>query len=298
MKTFLLKIAPYILAFIILNIVCYKYSDFYKQEEKYLDRIETTIKNQSETIFLGDSHVETIKLLDLTDNVGNLAFGADGIYEMYIKVLIMLEYNKNLKHVFIATEPQLFNNTGSSNSTFLGKYLLKIEDTLNVYNKSKLNLITDRVPLFNDGYIGFVLNSIYDHFRPEEYSEKPDWSKLTDSEQKEIATATGISDHRDLMGNEDFLNVYRALIKLCKQNNIKVFGVRFPVNENYINQCSIEDLTRVNAFVKSLKLDEHFDYSTRIKDPIYFDDEDHLNAKGVKVLSKILESDTGIKIYN
>ncbi|MBO3116908.1 hypothetical protein J4050_09125 [Winogradskyella sp. DF17] len=296
MKSVIIKIIPYLVLFVILNVICYHYSDFYKQEHKYVQRIDDTIDNQSETIFLGDSHVETIKLLNLSDNVGNLAFGADGVYEMYIKVLIMLEKNKNLKQVFIATEPQMFNNTGSSNSTFLGRYLLKIDDSLNVYNKSKLNLLTDRVPLFNDGYIGFALNSLYENFKTSTSQKEKLWYSLTDNQRKEIAVATGISDHRNLMGNESFLEAYRALVSLCKQNNIKIIGVRFPVNENYINQCAEHDLKRVNNFLDALNLDAYLDYSTRISNPKYFADEDHLNKQGVAQLAQIIYKDTKIKI--
>ena len=136
MKSIFIKLTPYIIVFIIVNIYSFKTSDFFKQEKKYIERIDSVLDSQSEIVFLGDSHVETIKLLNLSNNLGNLAFGADGVYEMYIKVLSMIKYNKNLKYVFIATEPQIFNNSSSSNSTFLNKYLLKLDDTLNVYNKS------------------------------------------------------------------------------------------------------------------------------------------------------------------
>lgn len=296
MKNIIIKIIPYLVFFVLLNLICYNYSDFYKQEHKYVQRIDDTIDNQSETIFLGDSHVETIKLLNLSENIGNLAFGADGVYEMYIKALIMLEKNKNLKQVFIATEPQLFNNTGSSNSTFLGRYLLEIEDSLNVYNKSKLNLLTDRVPLFNDGYIGFVLNSFYEYFKTRSSQIEKPWSSLTENQRKEISIATGKSDHRNLMGNENFLEAYKALVNLCKQNKIKIIGVRFPVNENYINQCSEDDLKRVNEFLGALNLDSHLDYSTLITNPKYFADEDHLNKQGIAKLAEIIYKDTKIKI--
>lgn len=298
MKHFFLKLIPYLVVFIAINFICLKTSGYYKQEHKYLERIDSTINSESEIIFLGDSHVETIKLLDLSDNVGNLAFGADGIYEMYLKVLIMIKFNKNLKHVFIATEPQTFNNTASPNSTFLNKYLLKVDDTLNVYNKTKLNLITEKVPLFNDSYINYALDGFYSSFKPDKTKTKKNWSILTDLQRTEIATKTGISDHTSVMTNTEFSKVYSEIINLCKTNKIKVIGIRFPVNKNYINQCKIEELEKVDSFIKALNLDLNLDYSTRIKNPIYFDDEDHLNEKGIEKLSKIIFEDTNIKTTN
>ncbi|PWH82393.1 hypothetical protein DIS18_09065 [Algibacter marinivivus] len=298
MKKILIKLIPYLVVFLLINIICYKTSDFFKQENKYLDRIETTINSQSEIIFLGDSHVETIKLLELSDNIGNLAFGGDGINEMYIKILTMIENNKSLEYVFIATEPQIFNNTLSSNSTFLNKYLFQIDNELNIYNKSKLNLLTERVPLLNDSYLKFVLNKIYSNFKPESTDLKKSWVDYTSLERIEIATKTGKIDHSSIMSNEKYLKTYKQIVEICKSKKIKVIGIRFPVNSNYLNQCKKNDLIKVDSFIKELKLYKHLDYSNRMKDPKYFHDEDHLNKKGVKKLSEIIYSDSGIKLTN
>ncbi|MDO5980483.1 hypothetical protein [Flavivirga spongiicola] len=300
MKKIIIKSVPYIIVFLLINVVFYQTSDFYKQERKYVKRIETVINNQSEVIFLGDSHVETIKLLDLSDNIGNLAFGGDGINEMYIKVLNMLEYNKNLKYIFIATEPQIFNNTLSSNSTFLNKYISQVDDELEVYKKSKLDLISERIPLFNDSFLRFALNRVYTYFKPDnvDKNKDKDWSKLTDSERKEIAINTGKLDHNSIMTNNDYLETYKKIISLCKTHNIKVFGVRFPVSQHYINQCKEEESLKVDSFIQSLNLHKHFDYSTRITVPEYFHDEDHLNLKGVEKLSEIIFENTNVKLTN
>lgn len=296
MKSIFIKIIPYLVLYIILNLICLKTSGFYEQENEYLERIDNTIEKQSKIIFLGDSHVETIKLLNLSNEVGNLAYGADGIDEMYIKVLTMIKFNKNLETVFIATEPQIFNDVNSPNSTFLNRYLLKIDDTLNVYNKSKLNLITEKLPLLNDSYISYVMNAIYTSFKPNEIVNKVEWSERTMADRIKTASVTGKSDHKSLITNETLEVTYKKIVEICKLNNIKVIGIRFPVNENYINQCSMEDLKKVDEFVKDLNLDFHLDYSTEYSNPKYFKDEDHLNQIGIEKFAKIILRDTGIKI--
>ena len=217
---------------------------------------------------------------------------------MYVKALTMLKYNENLKYVFIATEPQIFNSSLSSNSTFLNKYLLKINDSLNVYNKSKLNLITERIPLSNDSYLKFVLNKIYLNFKLDMGSDDREWAKLTDSERIEIASKTGKLDHSAIMKNKDYLETFKTLVRICKSNNITVIGVRFPVSKDYIEQCKREDIIKVDNFIKDLNLDMHLDYSNRIIDPEYFDDEDHLNKEGMEKLSDIIFKETNIKITN
>lgn len=298
MKSIIIKTLPYLIAFFVINVIFYKSSRFYKQERKYIDRIEHSINVKSNVIFLGDSHLETIELLDLSENIGNLAFGADGIKEMYIKVLTMINYNPNLEYVFITTEPQIFNNSVSSNSTFLNKYLIKLDDTINIYKKSKLNIITEKIPLFNDNFLDYILNNIYSSLRSKQNVRTKEWSDLTKIQRTEIATQTGKQDHVSIMTNQDQLEIYWAIINICKFNNLKVVGIRFPVNEHYIDQCEKEDIKRVDKFIEDLNLDYHLDYLTEFANPEYFNDADHLNKEGLKKLSEIIFRDTNIKLTN
>ncbi len=298
MKSIFIKTIPYLFAFLAINLLFYLTSRFYKQERKYIDRIEYAIDSKPTIIFLGDSHVDTIKILDLSENVHNLAFGSDGIEEMYIKILIMIKYNPKLEYVFITTEPQIFNNSISSNSTFLNNYVVKLKDTLNVYNnnKSKLNLFLEKIPLLNDNFLDYLLDKIYINLRSKKNVLKQEWSSLSEKQRTENATYSGKSDHEGIMTQEYKLDIYREIVNICKFNNIKIIGVRFPVNEHYINQCSKEDLINVNEFIKHLKMDFNLDYLTEFNNQKYFENADHLNLAGIKKISQIISRDTNIKI--
>lgn len=300
MKTILIKVIPYIVVFVAINIFIYNTSHFYKQETKYLNRIESSINSSSTIAFLGDSHSESIKHLNLSDKVGNLAFGADGIKEMYIKTLILDKYFKDLKYVFISTEPQMFNNSISSNSTFLNKYLLRLEDPKHIYNKTKLNLITEEVPLFNDNYLRYFLNSCYSKILNDSDDKNTgkttEWSQLPEDLRKNMAIETGKTDHVSIMSNNEDLNIYKEIIKILKSKNVTVIGVRFPVNKHYLNQCDQKDQQKVNEFIKSLNLDANLDYSFKITEPLFFENEDHLNAEGMRKLALMIENDTGVKL--
>jgi hypothetical protein len=300
MKSIFIKITPYVISFLIINFICFKTSNFFVQENQYSKKIDSVISSKNEIIFLGDSHVETIKLLDLSKNVGNLAFGGDGINEMYIKTLLMDRYNKNLKYVFISTEPQIFNNSLSSNSTFLNKYLLKLQDYKNVYSKSKLDLIIETVPLFNDSYIKYFLNKIYLYIKmgSDENMRSNAWSEIPSEVRFEIATSAGKIDHNSIMDNKKDLEIFKIIIDIYKSNDIKIIGIRFPVDKNYLSQCNQKDLVKVNNFINSLNLNYNIDYSQEIQNPIYFNDADHLNSNGIEKLSKLIFKDTGIRIAN
>ncbi len=297
MKKILLKSIPYLIGFLIINLICYKSSNFFAKESEYVGKIESSISSKNEVLFLGDSHSETIKLLNLDQNVGNLAFGADGVREMYVKSLITLEKNPKAKYVFISTEPQIFNNSLSSNSSFLNPYLLTITDSLNVYDKDKLDLLVEKVPLFNDSYLKYYLNNIFLSVKTfKNGKEEKDWEGTSDKAKREIATQTGKIDHNAILTNENDTLVFRKTIDLYKSRNIKVIGIRFPVYAEYMAQCDQNDLEQVDRFVQSLNLDYNLDYSSTIKDPSLFADEDHLNKEGITLLSKHIYEDTGVKL--
>ena len=299
MKSILIKATPYLIVFFAINFFVYKTSPFYKQERNYSNRIDSIISSKPKVIFLGDSHSESIKYLNLSDNVGNLAFGADGIKEMYIKTLIMDQYNSELEYVFISTEPQIFNNGVSSNSTFLNKYLLKLNDPKDIYNKSTLNLITEKTPFLNDNYLRYFLNTTYSNIRNYDINIKPiEWSEASDSEKQKMASTTGKLDHNAIMTNTEDLEIYKELVNKLKLNNIKVIGIRFPVNTYYLNQCDKKDLDKVNSFINDLCLDYNLDYSLILSKTSYFENEDHLNKTGMEKLSTLIFRDTGIKLID
>ncbi|TBN06530.1 hypothetical protein EYD45_01205 [Hyunsoonleella flava] len=300
MKSILIKATPFLIVFFTINFFVYKTSPFYKQESKYSNRIDSIINSKPKVVFLGDSHSESIKLLNLSENIGNLAFGADGIKEMYIKTLILKKYNPELKYVFISTEPQMFNNSISSNSTFLNKYLLKLNNSKEIYNKSKLNLITEKIPLLNDNYLRYFLNNIYSIIRnggnKSDNNTSIKWTDISSSEKEKIASSTGITDHNGIMTRDEDLEIYKKLVNNLKLRNVKVIGVRFPVNEHYLKQCNKEDLDKVNLFINELNLDQNLDYSLSLNSATYFENEDHLNKTGMEELSKLIYKDTGIDL--
>jgi hypothetical protein len=298
MKNILIKTIPYLIAFVAINILVYKTSHFYKQEHKYSKQIDSIIISKPKVIFLGDSHSEAIKLLNLSRSIGNLAFGADGIKEMYIKTLIMDKYNPDLKFVFISTEPQMFNNGISSNNTFLNKYLLKINDSKDIYNKSTLNLITENIPFLNDNYLRYFLNTTYSNIRNIDKIKPLEWSMASNSEKVKIASNTGKTDHNAIMTNTEDLEIYKEIVNKLKLNNVKIVGIRFPVSTHYINQCDKTDLEKVNHFINDLDLDYNLDYSYKLNNTSYFENEDHLNKTGMEQLSKLIFMDTGINLID
>lgn len=297
MKRIFKKAIPYVIVFIVINVILKMTSNFYTQEKRYRSRIESSIDQHNKIIFLGDSHAETIHHINADKRYGNLAFGADGIKEMYIKSLIALEYIPNIEYVFICTEPQMFNSSISPNSVFLNPFLSKIEDSLNVYDKSKLDLLVEKVPLFNDNYLKFINNKVFNDLRSIGQAEDDvNWPDLSDVEKSAIASKMGKVDHTGILLNDQDVLIFKKMVGNFKKKGVKTIGIRYPVHENYINQCDENDLKKVDKLIEQLRLDYNLDYSVELKNPKLFKDADHLNKEGVQRLTELIKKDTGIDL--
>lgn len=260
--------------------------------------MDAALTNRVETILLGDSHMQSLRDAALASDVGNLAFGADGITEMYAKALIMEHANSNLKRVLISMEPQMFNKSKSPNGGFLNKYMFDNPEVRVLYNRSILDLVVDWVPLFNNSYIEFLRNQALYAFRGMFSADNNgrSWENLTDAEKTNIAIGAGKNDHGNLFEIPGDTIQYRKLVELLQKNKVDTFGVNFPVTHSYFSQLQPEDLKHTRDFITSLSLNMEADYTLLFDNLDAFKDPDHLTAEYVKKFADRLEADLEVSL--
>jgi len=279
------------------NIYLKNTSSFYLQENAYQKSIDSVLDSKSKIVLLGDSHLASLKKSNLNNEVGNLAYGADGYKEIYAKVLILLKNNPNLEYVFLSTEPQMFNASTSPNGTFLNKYALHSKTIRSLYGKNKLDIVTDNVPLFNNDYLNFFRNKLYNKLKGTKgANQEENWKEATIERKTEISKNLGNSDHAAIMGNPKDTIYFKEMMTEFKNRGVKVISIRFPVTSNYIGQCSGQDEDKVNQFLSHFEFYKNLDYSNTIKSIELFEDPDHLNKQGVLKITAHIESDTGLPI--
>ena len=71
--------------------------------------------------------------------------------------------------------------------------------------------------------------------------------------------------------------------------DVRVIGVRFPVNPGYSAQITPDKVAALNNFLTSHGVSEIIDLRNALSDPRDFEDEDHLNDAGAVKVVKILE---------
>lgn len=279
------------------NIYLKNASNFYQQEKEYQKKIDHSLVSKSEIILFGDSHLASLKKINLKGNIGNLAYGADGIKEMYAKSLIVVNANPELEYVFLSTEPQMFNAGKSPNGTFLNKYILDLKEARMLYDKNKLDVISDQAPLFNNDYLNFFRNRLYNTLKGSTMgSKEQSWEDLTLTQKNEMAEKLGKSDHSSIMGQPLDTMYFKKMMELYKKHKIKVVSIKFPVTSKYMDQCSKEDSIKVDRFLSQFSFYKKLDYSRFIDSHEFFEDPDHMKEKGIELVSKKIEDDTGITI--
>lgn len=297
MKKILINSAIFLFIFSCWNIYLKNSSYFFKQEREYQENIDLSLSKESKILLLGDSHLASLKKVDLNPVIGNLAYGADGIKEMYAKALIIVEQNPNLEYVFISTEPQMFNAGNSPNGTFLDKYMLNSYEARELYNKNKLDVICDHVPLFNNDYLNYFRNKVYSLVKGStEPNKEKTWGELSNEEKNLLSSNLGKSDHAAIMTQAIDTVYFRKMFKLFEYHKIKVVGIRFPVTPKYMEQCSPENIEKVGHFLDSFNFYKQLDYTHSIDSLDFFEDPDHMKARGVERIAKAIQRETGLSI--
>ena len=297
MRKIIINSVVFLLIFICWNIYLKNTSSFYTQEKEYQKNIDLSLASKSEIILLGDSHLASLKKVTLNKAIGNLAYGADGIKEMYAKSLIEIRNNPELKYVFLSTEPQMFNAGNSPNGTFLDKYIFDLKEARQLYDKNRLEVTTDYVPLFNNDYLNFFRNKLYTTLKGTTVdTEQKAWENLTTKEKNEMSEKLGISDHASIMEQPQDTIYFKKMMGLFKEHNIKVISIKFPVTSKYIGQCSRDDVAKVNRFLSKFDFYAQLDYTHSIDSLNFFEDPDHLGKKGVEKIAHTIENDTELSI--
>ena len=297
MKKIVLNSIAFIILFCGTNLYLKNTSTFYKQEKEYQKPIDQLEEGKSNIILLGDSHLASLKKLNLDPKIANLAYGADGIKEMYAKSLLLVNKIQNIDYVLVSTEPQMFNAGTSPNGTFLNRYIFDLEEARTLYNKNKLDVICDAVPLFNNDYLNFFRNKTYLTLKGTSSSKnEKSWEDLSIKEKEAQSSELGKLDHSSIMSQSQDTIYFNKMMELFQQNNIKVISIKFPVTPSYFKECSQEDLNNVNKYLQQFSFYETMDYTHAIDSLSYFEDPDHLKKKGVKQIAKDIEKQTGLSI--
>jgi hypothetical protein len=77
---------------------------------------------------------------------------------------------------------------------------------------------------------------------------------------------------------------------------VRVIGVRFPVHPEYAAQAPADKIAEIDAFLLKHGVSRIIDLQDAVRDPRYFQDEDHLNEYGAIPAVRLLGQRLGQRI--
>lgn len=310
MKKFLIKLIIFAFLFNGLGyFVFVRNNPYLKRKADYDNHMESFLDKSSmaEVLFLGDSHVYTISNELLLPSVLNGSFPSDSLKDMLLKLKLVLEKNNNLKYIFINCDEHIFSDyrLAINNSELIKRYVSEQEWT-NLFHEptgSKwLQMLEDNYPLLNKNIYIFSREALIRKLKqfPQKKNnsnEKILWQQTSFSAQK---TSTIDRIQSQFIGySNELINDYHKLILYAQSKGVKVIGVHFPTTTLYqkeLQALPAKDIVNLTAVLPQLPFDQYFDFNQSFRDPIFFQDMDHLNDNGARKLLLELEKQTGLNL--
>jgi hypothetical protein len=297
-----------VLLFVAANVITYETSGFFQKEHEYQQVVQGIARHPDvKIIFSGDSHF-AVPLNDyLDDKPGargySIAAGGDSLREAFAKVRHVLETTKGIDTLILTADPHMFGKgrLESSNRSFADIYFIDAWDGSGL-QKNMWSAILQQVPLFNEDYLQYFrkdLGSVLAHkkMKARGAGDPLAWSRLTEQQRLESAVETGKGDHEGVGESQVPFGWYQRILDVAREHNVKVIGVRFPVNPGYSAQISPAKVRELDAWLTSHGVTQIIDLRDALTDPRDFEDEDHLNERGAAKAVKILEGRLQRRIY-
>ncbi len=275
---------------------------YLRQENRYHTQFKNIAKSKAKYLILGDSQAAVIPKDYLSDNFYNMAFGSDGINEMYIKLLYALEHNHNIKAVLLNCPYNIF---AESRKITNNKLFIKPFTSPNLYEQlfhepySKgafIDTIT-KYPPFNPNIYVFTRKKIFkiikNIIKKPEYSLKQgekSWANLPEGKRRKLAEQRA----KDTLTNiiiPEFIETLKKTIALCKNKKIQIIGIRYPFSEDYMKAASKYNIKKVDCLIKKMPFDYFLNYENLCRERKYFINQDHLSPEGLKLLINKLSQD-------
>lgn len=290
MKRFFISSLFFLIGILVINAFIYQIVNklLYKPYSIELNKVE-----KYDSFLMADSHGKSVNQADLDKiSIFNLSYNSDSYVDIYIKLNYLINNNVKIKNLYLTADEHTlspYRETGNNNSrsVFFTDYTSYNE----LYGKQYATYFYETIfikyfALINTNNSKLVRKYLFSE-NETPYDEKS-FKDLTVKERKRKAESRV---KLQFVGNTHSSKMNKYLEKifmLCRENNISVYGIKFPVSKAYLTSLSnksynIDSIFRENK-IRVFDLKKVF-----IENDDYFENQDHLNKKGSQQFSKILK---------
>jgi len=307
MKRFLWRLAAFLgIPAILFAVYPSEQHPYVVNRRTYVERLrDFEARPGVERVILGDSHAEALPQDLLVPQTFNLAEGGDGLSEMLVKAAYALERSPDLQLALVSCDYHMCarHKLQSPKRTFLFPFIPP-ELRGEVYDIGELERrLVSWDPIFDGQLYTFERERLKAELRrfwlgsttsASAGGRNPAWFELTAGERTRRARGTGALDYKSLFADPRTTVLYREIVQRLRRNGVRVIGLRFPVDRDYLAEINAQDRARVEALQESLGFERIVDYKDLTQDPRDFADPDHLSRRGALLLLDRLRQDLAI----
>jgi hypothetical protein len=241
------------------------------------DYYNLTKKTDKETFLMADSHGLQINLNKI--NTDNLSYGSNSYVDIKNQ-LSWLVKKKKVDRLLLTYDEQMFS---SYRDKLNNNYLSYMYDPIK-FSEFKVSYITKFLTLF-EKMVDIKLREFF--LRKKVNLEKSSDESFFDiGKQERIRRAKKRIARQYLEESLTQKSAFNHILDICKDNNIELFLIKFPLSEEYINERNVN-----KNYMGLKKTNNNFpvlDFSNSILDSKFYRDQDHLNEDGLKILEKLI----------
>jgi hypothetical protein len=288
MKQFLFKVI-----FILSIVLVFNLALFFLSQKLYFNEY-TQFSLDYDSYLLADSH-GVAALSNLAEQYGiyNFSHGSDTYLDMYRKLTFLID-RKQIDTIYIvADEHALSPYRETTNNLDRSLYYSNPSEFDNYYEYFKANYIKKYLVIFQPKIGDFIQSFIYAKIKNKivnGINKTETWAEMSIDNRMKMAEIRVLeqfpSNDRSIRLEQTLLEI----ISTCKQNNITLIGIKFPLPLEYITTLGNRTYNIGNIFksnnITILDYTRAFIYNNE-----YFNDADHLNELGRHEFIKLLLED-------
>ena len=266
-------------------------------------------KDHLEVVFVGDSHFQKgIDAQSFENSAFNLSFGRASYIQSYYVLKRYIPQMPSLKLVVIPVDLHTFSayKIDDIDTPFFWSRFVDSSEVSRLTGRKifagKFNLLTILDKRLGQEYFvknvtGTIRRFLFREPKPPTYEERV-WADRKQVADKESALSRAKYHLRDRDAFDEAIFIYfKKILKICKENDIQVVILHMPVSKDYAEgarkyikgnereQLNLDDPAYGTYVCRNL--DFHNVYFDR--DDFFYYEGDHLNPKGRKAFSKLLE---------
>ena len=263
-------------------------------------------------IALGDSHSAN-GLGIQQDNFYNFSYGAENVFNFYIKFRYFLRKGLNPNILLLQADYHLFSPYRAPN-TDMEKYSEMVDnDIMKEAKRFQIDMHIKEYGFINNYLIqfknytalqlhktllkylinGFHIENKFDVTSTGTVLSHEEWGNF--SKDNRFIIAKERVKEQSLDKNFNPINYlifyYEQIIKLAMDHNIKVVMVRYPLSEEYYKSLNSKLTSKMDDIYTDIGKKYNIpiiNFTTNFSDKKYFADSDHLNKRGAIIFGNII----------